>query len=114
VGPKCGLAAVMEKKAFCPSREPNHDSSFNKPVDAVILTSPMRLLTGLNERHQVHLKRRYASSRLDGVTSQNTILLNYENSGYTEHYWQVREIEYRTSPWRGVLRNLILVSCKKV
>jgi hypothetical protein len=84
VGPKCGLAAVMEKKVFCPSRKPNHDSSFNKPVDAVILISPVRLLIGLNERHQVLLKRRYACLRLEGVTSQNTVLLNYEHSGYTE------------------------------
>jgi hypothetical protein len=114
VGPRCGLVAVMEKKLFCTSRESSHDSSFNQPVDAVTLISPVRLLTGLNERHQVLLKRLYTSTRLKGVTSQNRVLFNYENSGSNEYYWQVREIEYQTSTWRGVLQNLILANRKKI
>jgi hypothetical protein len=114
VGPICGLDAVVEKNIFRPSRESSYDSSFNQPVDALILTSPVWLLIGLNERHQVLLKRLYTSTRLKGVTSQNMVLFNYENSGSTEYCWQVREIEYQTSTWRGVLRNLILANYKKI
>jgi len=115
VGPRCGLVAVIEeKKMFCPSRESSHDSSFNQPVDAVTLTSPVRLLIDLNERHQFLLKCLYMSTRLNGVTCQNTVLFSYENSGCNEYYRQVREIEYQTSTWRGVLRNLILVNSKKM